>query len=529
MADPLLRAVEVAKQFGELTALSDVTFALQAGEVLGVVGQRGAGKSTLFHILSGAIPPSQGEIFYAGSRMRFRGAHQAHALGIEAVSQQPMLAGNINVARNIFLGREAGWPGRLRLLADFSKMNREAEELLAAFDIPKSLLRERTVDLSDEQKQVVAITRAFCRPFRLLLLDDTLATLSFHRQEILLNKIRELSGKGVAVIISSDNLKHLFAVTDRILILHQGRQAAVRPTGESTPREIVELIVGSRQHEQVTPVIWAIEGYHAAQKQAEELSRSQAALRESLEAQGSINRQLIERLRAQIGASEQLTLALRAAHTRLMTEREEERKSLARDLHDRMIQDLLSLNYRLEEIQNRKDAGAPAEELISIREGIRQTVSDLRQLCSDLRPPTIDNFGLPAAIHSLARDWSERHGIDLDLDLDPDLGRLPEPIELSAFRIVQEGLNNICKHAQAKHVRLCLQRTPTAGLRIRLCDDGQGLSEVPDLAGLSARKHFGLLGISERVALLGGAMKIGEHPAGGVVLEVEIPNPYPSA
>lgn len=528
MAQPLLRVTNLSKQFGELTALSDVNFVLEPGEVLGVVGQRGSGKSTLLQLLSGVFPPSGGEIIFRGKQMVFQGAHQAHALGIEAVPQQPMLAGNLNVARNIFLGREIGWPGTPRILASFVQMEREAQGLLAAFDIPKSLLRERADSLTNEQQQVVAIMRAFCQPFQMLLLDDTLATLSFKRQQILLNRIRDLSGRGVAVIISSDNLKHLFAVTDRILVLYQGRQVAIRPTEESTPREIVELIVGSRQQEQITPVIWAIEGYHAAQKQAEELSRAQAALRESLEAQGSLNRQLFERLRAQIKASEQLTLALRAANTRLMTEREEERKALARDLHDLVIQDLLSYNYRLEGAQHRKSPDAMQTELASIREGIRQVVDELRQLCSDLRPPAIDSYGLPVAIHSLAQVWSDRCGIEVHLEIDPDWGRLPVPIELSVFRIVQEGLNNIRKHAKARKVQLSLQRTPAANLLIRLSDDGQGLSRTPDLASLSARKHFGLVGISERVALLDGTMQIETPAEGGLTLRVEIPNPYPS-
>ncbi len=528
MAEPLLNVINLSKQFGELAALSEVTFALEPGEVLGVVGQRGAGKSTLFQLLSGVYPPTSGEIIFSGKQIIFQGAHQAHSLGIEAVSQQPMLSWNLNVARNIFLGREIGWPGKLRILPNYSKMEQKAQRLLATFGIPKSLLQERTLDLSDEQKQVVAITRALCQPFRLLLLDDTLATLSFQRQEILLNIIRDLAQKGAAVIISSDNLKHLFAVTHRILVLYQGRQIAIQRTEESTPREIVELIVGSRQQEQVTPVIWAIEGYHAAQKQAEELSRAQAALRESLQAQGSLNRQLIERLRAQVEASQQLALALRAANTRLMTEREEERKALARDLHDLVIQDLLSFNYRLEEAQNSKTPDVLQEELSSIQESIRQVVGELRQLCSDLRPPTIDSYGLPAAIHALTDEWAERYGIELQLEIDPALGRMPEPIELSVFRIVQEGLNNIRKHAKAKHVRLSMKRTPTASLLVRLSDDGQGLSKAPDLASFSANKHFGLLGISERVALLGGTMKIEQSPSGGVTLEVEIPSPYPS-
>jgi len=229
-----------------------------------------------------------------------------------------------------------------------------------------------------------------------------------------------------------------------------------------------------------------------------------------------------------VNASERLTDALRAANTRLLTEHEGERKALARDLHDQVIQDLLSFNYRLEEVESKETPETLQVELASIRNGIRKMIGDLRQLCSDLRPPTIDSHGLPAAIRSFAHEWAERSGIDLQLDIDLALGRLPEPIELSVFRIVQEGLINVRKHAAARHVELSLQRTATASLLVRLEDDGQGLPTPPDLASLSANKHFGLVGISERVALLGGTMKIESPTTGGVILQVEIPSPYPS-
>jgi signal transduction histidine kinase len=113
------------------------------------------------------------------------------------------------------------------------------------------------------------------------------------------------------------------------------------------------------------------------------------------------------------------------------------------------------------------------------------------------------------------------------LSIDPKLGRLPEALELSVFRIVQEGLNNIRKHAEAQHVSLRVERTPTASILVRLADDGQGLAKPIDLAELSASKHFGLVGISERVALLGGTMQVDSPRSGGTVLQVEIPSPYP--
>jgi signal transduction histidine kinase len=145
-----------------------------------------------------------------------------------------------------------------------------------------------------------------------------------------------------------------------------------------------------------------------------------------------------------------------------------------------------------------------------------------------LRPPTLDHHGLSAAIDSLAHEWEKRSNIRVHLEIDPALGRLPETIELSVFRIVQEGLSNIRKHSFARHVRLSVQRTPSASLLVRLEDDGQGLSVPPDLASLTVNKHFGLVGISERVALLGGLMNIESSRGGGMILQVEIPSPYPA-
>ena len=195
--------------------------------------------------------------------------------------------------------------------------------------------------------------------------------------------------------------------------------------------------------------------------------------------------------------------------------------------HDQIIQDMLSFNYRLEEIENVESSSALQKELASIRQGIRSMVGELRQLCSDLRPPSIEHHGLSAAIDSLAHEWAERHNIQLQLEIDPALGRLPEMIELSVFRIVQEGLNNVRKHAAAQHVRLSLQRTSADNLLVRLEDDGQGLPVPADLASLSLNKHFGLVGISERVALLGGSMNIESSKGNGMILQVEIPSPYP--
>ena len=553
MTQPFLYAENLSKNFDRLPVLKDVTFSIARGEVLGLVGRQGAGKSTLFHLLNGVMSPSSGTIYVDGVARRLTSRVQAQKLGIETIYQisSPIdqfnvtdhflsdrefgnettrrtsgLVEQLGVVENIMLGRESTKVPRFGVI-DWNQMIRSAVNLLEEFHLPVELIHEQVRNLSDEQRQLLTVARAFYKPCRLLLMDDIIPVLSFERQKILMEKVRQLADQGTSIIISSDDLKHLFTITDRILVLYEGRLVADRRTAESVPKEIVELIVGSSRQEQVTPLIWALESYHTAQQQAEELRRNQVTLQESLKARTSLNRQLFEHLGTQIETLGQLTNALQATQRRLITEREDERKALAREIHDQVIQDLLGFNYRLEEIENAEDSTASQKDVASIRQGIRNVVSELRQICSDLRPPTIDHHGLSAAIDSLAHDWAERSNIRVQLEIDPALGRLPETIELSVFRIVQEGLSNIRKHAGARHVRLSVQRTPSASLLLRLEDDGQGLSIPADLSSLSVNKHFGIVGISERVALLGGTMNIESSRGNGMILQVEIPSPHP--
>ena len=122
-------------------------------------------------------------------------------------------------------------------------------------------------------------------------------------------------------------------------------------------------------------------------------------------------------------------------------------------------------------------------------------------------------------------DWSDRIGTPLTLEMPSDLGRLPEDIELSVFRIVQEGLSNVRKHAGASCVAICLKHTSPRTLMVSIADNGRGLPEGFDLSALSADGHYGLLGISERIALLGGRLKLQNQASGGLRLEAEIPHP----
>lgn len=527
MAEKLLQIQELSKKHGHLNVLKKVSFELERGEVLGLVGRRGSGKSTLLNLLGGAMQPSGGEIILAGKPYTCQSAVEARQAGIELVYQTPQLLETLDIVHNVFLGHEVGFLGKVGS-ASWDLMYNRARDLLVSLDLPPSFMREKVKELTDEHRHLVAFARSVCQPPKLLLLDDFLPNLSFRRQELIIEHVRKLANKGIGVIISSDNLKHLFKITDRILVLFEGRVSTVRATEEVTPREIVELIVGANNPKQVTPVIWALENYHAAQKQTKKLFRQQAALHEDLQASDTLNRELVDKLSVQVKASDRLNAALQATQRRLLTEREEERKALARELHDLVIQDLLSANYRLEEVEGQLDTGEPRGELERIRSDIRQVVDNLRQLCRDLRPPTIDNHGLDAAIRSHAQEWEERHGISVRLKIDPALKRLPETTEISVFRIIQEGLSNIGKHATARNASVIVLRTHEDNLLIRISDDGVGIASSINLADLTSQKHFGLIGISERAALLGGTMKTETSKQGGFILQVEIPSPYPS-
>jgi signal transduction histidine kinase len=256
------------------------------------------------------------------------------------------------------------------------------------------------------------------------------------------------------------------------------------------------------------------------------LRHQQLLLEQNLATQGTLNQQLVDQLAQQVKALDQVNLALQDAQRRLLSRREEERKRLARELHDEIIQDLVSINLELENIEASKDVTTVLRsDLIDIRESIRILIADVRRICGDLRPPTIDSLGLGSALLSHTRTWSERTGISVYLDLAPDLVRLPENIELSLFRIVQEGLNNVRKHSQATSVRVQLQHTSPRTLMISIADNGKGIVGKVNLASLSANGHFGLLGLSERVALLGGHLKIQSQNEGGLLLQAEIPHP----
>jgi len=246
-------------------------------------------------------------------------------------------------------------------------------------------------------------------------------------------------------------------------------------------------------------------------------------VQEKLQVEVAENQRLIEALGQQVAALDGANVALQRAQRRLLTEREEERKALSRELHGEVIQELLSLKYQVQGL-----AGDPAHRtdgLTDIHDNICELIDAVRHICSDLRPPTIDSLGLCVAIQSYTYDWSARADVAVHLDLDPQLGRLPEAMELLIFRILQEALSNVRNHAHASAVDVGLRHTSPDTLLVSIADNGCGMRADFDLAALAAAGHYGLLGICERAELMGGCMQLQTQPGGGVLLQVEIPRP----
>ncbi|MEW5873131.1 MAG: ATP-binding cassette domain-containing protein [Chloroflexota bacterium] len=524
--EPLLRVINLSKRFGTLPAIQQVSLEIHPGEVVGLAGSIGSGRSVLVMMLAGLYEPNEGDIYFANQRLNW--PFSAQALGIGVIHQKPDLADNLDVTSNIFLGNEIGWSDRLKWLKfpNRRRMDQESHRILAQLDAQISPLRQKVYNLSGEQRQMIAIARVFTYPVRLVIIDEPTVLLSYPHQQKLLNLIQNWQQQGVAVLFSSNNLEHLFAVTDRISILHQGRKISDLRTDETSREMVIAAIMGTAEQPQFTPAVWTLDSYYRAREQAEKLRYHQMLLEKDLAAQDSLNQELLEQLAGQVQALDQANLALQEAQRRLLSEREQERKHLARELHDQVIQDLLSVNYQLESIGAEQDLPKDlGHELTDVRLGIRMLVEELRRICGDLRPPTIDSLGLGAALQSFTREWSERSGLKVLLELDANLGRLPETIELSIFRIIQEGLSNVWRHAKASRVQIILKHTSPRTLMISIIDDGLGFANDFNLENLSKQGHYGLLGISERVALLGGRFRLQRQPEGGSLLQIEIPHP----
>jgi simple sugar transport system ATP-binding protein len=229
----------ISKAFGAVRALVDVDLILNPGEILGLVGDNSAGKSTLMKILTGAYHRDSGDIYVAGQKAEFASPHESRELGIEMIYQDFALCGNLDVGQNIFLGR---WP-RSGLFVNRKKMYNESDRVLKRLKVDVNSVYQKVESLSGGRQQSVAIARAISFEPKVLILDEPTANLSVMATERLLETMAELKRHGVAQIIISHRLNDIFAVGDRVMVLKRGRNAGERPIKQTTEKEVLELIV----------------------------------------------------------------------------------------------------------------------------------------------------------------------------------------------------------------------------------------------------------------------------------------------
>ena len=238
-----LKAQGLKKRYGGVQALNGVDIEIRPGEVVGLMGDNGAGKSTFVRILCGAEHPDDGTIEFKGVRVNFRSPHEAAALGVSVVYQDLALVGLMDVARNVFLGHEPTKMGFVRI----RRMRKEAADLLSNLKIRISSTRLPVESLSGGQRQSIAIARAVRLGGDLVLLDEPTAALGPEQQANVLRIIRELRNDGRSVLIISHNIDHVIAVSDRIIVMRGGEVVGVRETKLTNAQEIVSLIVGDQR------------------------------------------------------------------------------------------------------------------------------------------------------------------------------------------------------------------------------------------------------------------------------------------
>jgi simple sugar transport system ATP-binding protein len=247
MAEPLLEARGVSKRYGNVLALDGANFTVLPGEVVAMIGDNGAGKSTLVKSLSGAIRPDNGEILIEGKPVRMTSPLDAREHGIETVYQDLALAPDLDAAANLHLGREIYRFNALRFLhvLNRSVMRQRAVTAFADLGVKLPDVTAPVGTMSGGQRQSVAVARAVLYASKVIFMDEPTAALGVVQRERVLDTIRRVRDRGIAVVLISHNMPEVLAVADRVEVMRMGRRVAVYTASQTSVEELVGAMTGA--------------------------------------------------------------------------------------------------------------------------------------------------------------------------------------------------------------------------------------------------------------------------------------------
>ena len=253
--DIVLQATGLVKRYGHVTALDGMDFELRAGEILAVIGDNGAGKSSLIKALSGALVPDDGEILLDGRLVHFRTPIDARRAGIETVYQDLAVAPAMTIAENLFLGRELrreGALGKVLRMLDKPRMIAESRMHMQALQIGVTSMTQAVETLSGGQRQGVAVARSAAFAQHVVIMDEPTAALGVKEGGMVLDLIRRVRGRGLAVVLISHNMPHVFELADRIHVARLGRRVAVLNPKHVSMSDAVAVMTGAMRPEDLS-------------------------------------------------------------------------------------------------------------------------------------------------------------------------------------------------------------------------------------------------------------------------------------
>ena len=255
-ASTVLEARGLTKRYGHVVALDGADFELRSGEVLAVVGDNGAGKSSLIKALAGALIPDSGEIFLDGRAVHFRNPLDARRAGIETVYQDLAVAPAMSIAENLFLGRELrrrGFAGHVLRMLDKERMLRESSAQLDQLKISVRSMSQPVETLSGGQRQGIAVARSAAFARHVVIMDEPTAALGVKESGMVLELIRTVRDRGLAVVLISHDMPHVFEIADRIHIQRLGKRVAVVDPKRISMSDTVAVMTGALRGDQLQP------------------------------------------------------------------------------------------------------------------------------------------------------------------------------------------------------------------------------------------------------------------------------------